>query len=149
MTDQTVPPGGRRPFGVLVVAGLQFLRAALLVGQMLGVSMFPNASWLHTAAQIPEPAAGTVAFVISRVLGIGLVAASILAGLGLMTGRRWGWVGSIVIAGLSLALGLGAWWDGHPVYLSMAINIVAVFYLNQREVRAVYEEQPTEAETAP
>ena len=83
---------------------------------------------------------------IARAIGIGLVAASVLVGIGLLAGRRWGWIGSIVISGLSLAFALGAWWDGHPVYAAMVINIVAVFYLNQREVRAVYDVVPAEAE---
>ena len=64
MTDQPVQGEGRRSLGVLVVAGLQFLRAVLLVGQMLGFSLFPDVDWLHIAAQLPEPASGTVAFVI-------------------------------------------------------------------------------------
>jgi len=146
MTDQPVQGEGRRSLGVLVVAGLQFLRAALLVGQMLGFSLFTNVDWLHIAAQLPEPANGTVAFVIARAIGISLVAASILVGVGLLAGRRWGWIGSIVISGLSLAFALGGWWDGHPVYGSMVINVIAVFYLNQREFRAAYDVIPAEAE---
>ena len=146
MTDQPVQGEGRRSLGVLVVAGLQFLRAVLLVGQMLGFSLFPDVDWLHIAAQLPEPASGTVAFVIVRAIGISLVAASVLVGIGLLAGRRWGWIGAIVISGLSLAFAIGGWWDGHPVYGSMVINVIAVFYLNQREFRAVYDVIPAEAE---
>jgi hypothetical protein len=149
MTDQPAPTEGGRPLGVLVVAALQFGRAALLVGQMLGFSLFPNVDWLHTAAQLPEPATGTVAFVIVTAIGIGLAAASVLAGIGLLAGRRWGWIASIVICGLSLAFALGAWWDGHPVYAAMVINIVAVFYLNQREVRAIFGELQPRDRLAP
>ena len=43
------------------------------------------------------------------------------------------------MSGLGLAFSIGAWWDGHAQYLAMAINVVAVFYLNQREVRSVYD----------
>ena len=43
------------------------------------------------------------------------------------------------MSGLGLAFAIGAWWDGHPQYLAMAINVVAVFYLNQREVRSVFD----------
>jgi hypothetical protein len=145
MTDQPLQATGRRPLGVLIVAVLQFARAALLVAQVLRVDLFPNVNWLQAATQIPEPAQGTVAFVISRVLGIALVAASVLAGAGLLAGRRWGWVGSIVLAGLSLAFAIGAWWDGHPIYLSMALNSIAVFYLNQRDLRAIYEDPAASA----
>ena len=43
------------------------------------------------------------------------------------------------MSGLGLAFAIGAWWDGHPQYLAMVINVVAVFYLNQREVRSVFD----------
>jgi hypothetical protein len=145
MTDQPVQTTGRRPLGVLIVAALQFARAALLMTQVLRVDLFPNVNWLQAATQIPEPTQGTVAFAITRALGLGLVVASILAGAGLLAGRRWGWIGSIVLAGLSMAFAIAAWWDDHPVYLSMALNVIAVFYLNQRELRAIYED-PTAAD---
>jgi hypothetical protein len=140
MTDQPVPIEGRRPFGVLVVAVIQFVRAVLLVGQMAGFEPFPNVNWLHISAQIPEPPPGTVEFVLSRVIGIGLVAATVLSGLGILAGRRWGWIAAIVLCGVSLAFGIGGWWDGKPTYLAMAINTIAVFYLNQRDVRAVFDD---------
>jgi len=79
-------------------------------------------------------------FVIAQGMGIGLIAASIAFGLGLLAGRRWGWVGAIVISGVSLAVCLGAWWAGDPLYPAMLVNVIAVFYLNQRDVRAVFGE---------
>jgi hypothetical protein len=147
MTDQPVQGDGGRPFGVLVVAVIQFVRAALLVGQMAGFEPFPNVNWLHISAQIPEPPPGTVEFVLSRIVGIGLIVATLLSGFGLLAGRRWGWVAAIVLCGVSLAFGIGGWWYGAPTYLAMTINTIAVFYLNQREVRAVFDEElPRETE---
>ena len=81
---------------------------------------------------------------ISRSLVV--LGASILLGIGLLADRRWAWVGAIVMSGLSLAFALGAWWDGRPAYVSMLINVIAVFYLNQREVRAYFDEPTGEAE---
>jgi hypothetical protein len=145
MTDQPAPTEGGRPLGVLIVALVQFVRAALRSARCWG-SAPPERRLAEDRRPVAGPATGTVAFVIARAIGIGLVAASVLVGIGLLAGRRWGWIGSIVISGLSLAFALGAWWDGHPVYAAMVINIVAVFYLNQREVRAVYDVVPAEAE---
>jgi len=75
---------------------------------------------------------------------------AIAFGIGLLTGRRWGWVGAIVLSGISLAFAIGGWWDGHPAYTSMLINVIAVFYLNQRDVRAIFGElQPGDEDDLP
>ena len=141
MTDLPVHANRlRRPLGVIVLAILQFGRAALVLRELLGLDLGDGFDWLRTAAQVPDPPPGTIAFTISRGLGVGILLASVAIGLGLLVYRRWAWVGAIVISGLSLALALGAWWDGQPMYLAMAINVVAVFYLNQREVRAAYDD---------
>ena len=141
MTD-TPPPADdrRRPAGVIILSGLQFVRAGFLIAQLAGLSLSANLSWLRGAAQLPDPPDGTPAWFISRGVGIALIATSLVLGLGLFTGHRWAWVGCIILSGVSLALALGAWWDNHPVYVAMAINVVAVFYLNQREVRAHFGE---------
>jgi hypothetical protein len=129
-----------RPLGVLVVAAVQILRAALLVGQFLELKATAGLEWLSASAQFVEPTPGTLSHTLIRAIGIGLAAASLAVAAGLLANRRWGWVGAIVLSGLSLAFAIAAWWDGHPVYLNMAINVIAVFYLNQREVRAVFDE---------
>ena len=56
--------------------------------------------------------------------------------VGLLAGRQWAWVLAIISSGLILAIDLGWWWSGEPRYGSMLLNSVAVFYLNQRDVRA-------------
>jgi hypothetical protein len=145
MTDLPVRPTGRRPLGVLVVAAIQLLRAALLVGQFLQLQATAGLEWLSASAQFVEPSPGTLAHTLIRAIGIGFAVASIAVAAGLLANRRWGWVGAIVLSGVSLAFAIGAWWEGHPVYLNMAINVVAVFYLNQRDVRAIFGElQPDE-----
>jgi hypothetical protein len=146
MTEELVQVEGRRPLGVLVVAAIQLLRGVLLVGQLLGVRI--GVDWLRIAAQVPEPSTDSVAYAISRGLAVALILATLAAGYGLLARRRWGWIGAIIISGLSLAFAIGAWWDGAPTYLSMLINVVAVFYLNQRDVRAVYEDPDVAAENA-
>jgi hypothetical protein len=141
MTDQPVPAARpRRPIGVLIVAAAQLLRALLIVGQFLELRFTAGLEFLASSAQFVEPTPGTVAHTLIRVIGIGLAAASIAVAAGLLANRRWGWVGAIVLSGLSLAFAIGAWWDGRPLYFAMAINIIAVFYLNQRDVRAAYED---------
>src|SRR6187402_1381107 len=148
--DQAVVQGGgSRPLGVLVVAALQFVRAILIVIQLLGLQVAIGTFRLESSFQIPEPAPGTVEFAMSRAIAAFLVVVSIAFGIGLLTGRRWGWIGAIVISGASLALAIGAWWYGNPPYLAMVINVIAVFYLNQREVRAIFGELQAKDKLAP
>jgi hypothetical protein len=140
MTDQPVQGEERRPLGVLVVAAVQLLRAGLIVGQFLQLQATAGLEWLSASAQFVEPPPGTLEEALVRIIGIGLAAASIAVAAGLLANRRWGWVGAIILSGVSLAFAIAAWWQGHPVYLNMAINVIAVFYLNQRDVRAIFGE---------
>jgi hypothetical protein len=140
MTDLPAQPTRRRPLGVLVVAAIQLLRAGLLVGQFLQLQATAGLEWLSASAQFVEPTPGTLAHTLIRLIGIGFAVASVAVAAGLLANRRWGWVGAIVLSGVSLAFAIGAWWEGHPVYLNMAINVIAVFYLNQRDVRAIFGE---------
>lgn len=141
MTTEPIPePRARRPFGVLVLIVVQVFRAAVLFVQVAGLysgEFFGGR--LAPAIQVPEPPPGTVAFWISRVLVVGLLAASLVIAVGLFRLRHWAWVGAIVLSGLSLAVAIGAWWAGDPRYSAMVINVVAVFYLNQRETRAAFD----------
>ena len=54
---------------------------------------------------------------------------------GLLARRQWAWVLAIVSSGVILAVDLGWWWTGEPRYTSMLLNVIAVFYLNQRDVQ--------------
>jgi hypothetical protein len=140
MTAQPVHTRDGRPLGVLVVALVQFVRAILVAVQLVGRTLLPDDSLLRISFQVPRPPPGTLEFVLAQALGIGLIVASIAFGLGLLSGRRWGWIGAIVISGVSLAVAIGAWWADDPLYPAMLVNVIAVFYLNQRDVRAAFGE---------
>lgn len=147
MTEESIQVEGRRPLGVLIVAVIQLARGVLLVAQLLDLRI--GIDWIRVAAQVPEPAPDTIAFWISRGLAIAFIVATLAAGYGLLAGRRWGWIAAIILSGISLAFAIGAWWDGRAPYASMVLNVVAVFYLNQRDVRAVYEDPDTAPEAPP
>ena len=65
----------------------------------------------------------------------GLLVASVLVVFGLLARRQWAWVLAIVSSGAILAVDLGWWSAGEPRYASMLLNVIAVFYLNQRDVQ--------------
>ena len=133
-------PSGRRtrlryPLGIIVIVALTAARCATLVAALLNLHGSPLADWLIGGSPLPQPAPGSDLEVIARILFIGLLVASVLVVVGLLAHKDWAWVLAIVSSGLILAIDLGWWWAGEPRYGSMLMNSVAVFYLNQRDVR--------------
>ena len=130
------PASTRYPFGVVVIAVLTALRCVTITAALVGLEGGPVADWVRSASPLPQPPPGSDFEIIARVLLIGLLVASVLVVSGLFGRRQWAWVLAIVSSGVILAIDLGWWWVGEARYGSMLLNAVAVFYLNQREVRA-------------
>jgi hypothetical protein len=135
MTQRGRLPTTRYPLGIVVIVVLTALRCATLVASLLDVQGSPLADWLRGGSPLPQPVPGSDFEVIARILIVGLLIASVLVVVGLLAHKEWAWVLAIVSSGLILAIDLGWWWSGEPRYSSMLINSVAVFYLNQRDVR--------------
>jgi hypothetical protein len=64
---------------------------------------------------------------------------------GLVALQRWAWVGIMLIVGLGLAVGIWLYFDSkvpgsgnEPRYANMLVNVIVVFYLNQRGVQAAF-----------
>ncbi len=58
--------------------------------------------------------------------------------VGLWQLRRWAWVLIMVQVGLSMLSDLYGYFYGDYSMLSMLINVIIVFYLNQREVQRAF-----------
>ena len=128
-------PRTRYPLGIVVIVVLTALRAVTLVAALLDIHGSEFADWVRSGSPLPQPAPGSDFEVIARILIVGLLIASVLVVIGLLANKQWAWVLAIVSSGLILAIDLGWWWSGEARYGSMLINSVAVFYLNQRDVR--------------
>jgi hypothetical protein len=135
MTQSGRMPRARYPLGIVIIVVLTALRAVTLVASLLEIQGSEFADWVRGGSPLPQPAPGSDFEVIARILIVGLLIASVLVVIGLLAGKQWAWVLAIVSSGLILAIDLGWWWSGEPRYGSMLINSVAVFYLNQRDVR--------------
>ena len=131
-------PTRKRPFGVLVLILLQIL-------SILGVALD------LAIVQIGQPSIyfGTVenptlllAFQILYILYLLVVVA------GLWQLRRWAWFIIMVQLGLTMALELWLYFIGSPFYLAMVVNVIMVFYLNQREVQQAFERRRRSQEAA-
>lgn len=67
--------------------------------------------------------------------GIGLIVS-----VGLWRLQRWAWVATMSWAGINMAQALWAYWIGEPQYSAMALSVVIVLYLNQRDVQLAFIE---------
>jgi hypothetical protein len=122
----------RRPFGVYAIAALLLLDAVALVTAASNESM---ARVLEFHFQVD--ALGHLP-VLSWVGAALLVAVT----LGLIALQRWAWVGTMVLIGVGLAIGIWLYFAGTPQYPNMLLNVLVVFYLNQRSVQEAFETSP-------
>jgi hypothetical protein len=130
------PDRRRRPFTLIALASLMLLKAALLLGVAAGVTMDGTGEIvrllrLEGFAEVirTEPAA----------VGLTLVVAGLLtlAALGVLALRRTGWLLAMVLTGVFVGIDIFGFLGGGANHLWMALNIITVFYLNQRDVRGV------------
>ena len=136
MTQRGSLVRSRYPLGVIVIAILTALRALAIFAGMVNLEGGRVADWLRAGSPLPQPSPGSDLEIITRAVLVGLLVASVLVVFGLLARRPWAWVLAIVSSGVILAIDLGWWWSGEPRYGSMLLNVIAVFYLNQRDVRA-------------
>jgi hypothetical protein len=135
MTQDERPGGPRYPLGVIVIILITVLRCVSIVAGLVNITGNGLADWLRASSPLPEFPPGSDQEIVAGFLLGGLLIASIIAVVGLLARRQWAWSLAIVSSGLILAIDLGWWYAGEPRYGSMLANVIAVFYLNQRDVR--------------
>ena len=145
METADTPRSEARPVGIYIVVALLLLRVLQLIGSLLQGSAFEVVDWLGTVSFIPPYPVGTPVGLAVRIMVAIFLVATLIAIVGMLRHEHWGWTMAIVTTGLILALNLGWWLSGEPRYLGMAINSIGVLYLNQRDVRIIFEE-PEEPE---
>ena len=130
------PSRSRYPIGVIVVVVIAALRCVTIVATFIGLQNDSAiVDWLVRSSPVPDIDPASDLGLIARAILIGILVASLLIVVGLLGHRRWAWVLAIVTSGLILALDLGWWFSGRPLYGSMLLNVISVFYLNQPDVR--------------
>jgi hypothetical protein len=135
----------RYPLGVIVVIVIAVLRCITIVGTFVGLQNDGGPiDWIIGSSPVPELAPGSELGLVAKVILIGILAASVLIVIGLLARRRWAWVLAIVTSGFILAIDLGWWFSSEPRYISMLLNVIAVFYLNQRDVRLSLRGEPVD-----
>jgi len=78
---------------------------------------------------------------LARFLFLAIISVQSLIIVGLWQLRRWAWVLIMVQVGLSMLSDLYGYFYGDYSFLSMIIDVIIVFYLNQREVQRAFSGQ--------
>jgi hypothetical protein len=63
---------------------------------------------------------------------------NLVATVGLVSGRRFGWIMAMSLSGWNVGYYLVLWWIGFPFYAAMALAVLIVFLLSTREMRHAY-----------
>ncbi len=123
----------RLPAAVYILAGLMVLKAVLLLGLVAGAAMTTLRSalglqlnWVLVAV-LDNPALAALLVVLAILL--------LLSAFGVVLRRRTGWLLAMVLTGLFVAADIYGFINGTTNHIWMALNIITVFYLNQRDVR--------------
>ena len=118
----------KRPFGVRVIVILQILSILGLVIE------YWEAIW-QFSSPLPELIGNNE---IATFITLIAVFYQFVVTIGLILLRRWAWLLFMVQLGLFMAFDLWAFFNGTPLYASMVISVLMVFYLNQRDVQQAF-----------
>jgi hypothetical protein len=124
-TPESIDRTRRWSFGLLAVAILRLADALNLTLHALQIGGI-GAS-LPRINDVPLTHAIELTVAVLTVVGV----------IGLLGGRRWGWVLTMLIVGLGLVFDLIQYLNGLPVPIALLLHVLAAFYLNQRSVRSM------------
>lgn len=138
MANEPSRKPGRRglPVTLLILAGLMALKATLLFALTLTAAITELRADLGMS-YVPElldairadPLSGVVLFLTAVLL--------LVSAVGILSRRRTGWLLAMVLTGVSVAIDIFGFLNGDVNHFWMGLNILTVFYLNQRDVREI------------
>ncbi len=120
---------GRRPFGVYAIIALSLLRVSMVALDMAAV-------WQgRPALFLPQPDNPLALYVVG---GLAIVAILVIS-LGMFQLKRWAWIATMILIGVNLVISIFNYLNGHLNAGAMLLDVISVFYLNQRSVQAAFE----------
>lgn len=128
------PARPRLPVTLYVLAGLMLLKAVLLTTLIIGASLPTLRQYLSIVALV-DLAEALEELPVAGAVGLAFAGLLVLSVVGLLARRRFGWLLAMVLTGLFIAVDIYGFVSGVANHLWQVLNIVTVFYLNQRDVR--------------
>lgn len=119
----------KRPFGIYAIMVLQLLNIAANFFGFVRLQMGMSTLVLPNVNDV-------------RVIGIVNIVVAVLLLLvvwGLWRLKYWAWFSTMVLTGIALIFGIWQYWHGATPYASLLINALIVFYLNQNDLRRLFE----------
>ncbi len=131
------PKTKKIPFGVKAIIVLQFVSAAITI-----VALSVNTD-LSARLQRIDPG---VAISHEALLFV-IILIQVMIAIGLWRMQRWAWFVMMVFVGWSMAVDIWRVMYGEANYLGMLLNVMMVFYLNQRDVQRVFSQLTAEEQS--
>lgn len=121
----------KRPFGIYAIIVLQLLNILANFTDVIRVQR-----GLSTLA-LPNVQDSRILAVVNIVIAVILIFIII----GLWRYQYWAWFATMVVTGIALILGIWQYFHGGSPYVNLLINSLVVLYLNQRDLRRIFEDQ--------
>lgn len=118
-----------RPFGVYVVLLLMLLQIVATITDL----------WATNFLKLPKFGIAnldneTILFIIHGAI----ILVIIITMIGLWRLKRWAWYANMIMFGIFLIWNILLYFMDEPVYVNLLVGIIAVFYLNLRDVQAAF-----------
>ena len=144
--DQPAPRARRQPFALVALAALMLLRAVLILLVVAGIAL--SESRIGELLQLPDVLNEAEYRFAFAALFVPIAALLILSAVGLLAHRRRAWLLAMVMTGAFVAVDIISFISGTQSNIWMFLNIVTVFYLNQRDVRELVGDAVPDAAAA-
>ena len=135
MSDAPEPIHARRkPVTLYILVGLMVVKSILIILVLGGAYSFNDGP---IGEALKMPGVGAAIREAPAAVGALILTAAVLmvSALMLLAGKRTGWLLAMVITGVSVAIDIIGFLAGAGSELWMFLNVVTVFYLNQRDIR--------------
>ena len=132
----TTPTQPKRPFGVYAIIALLLLRVLSIsldlerIRQGLTPLTLPD---LDNSSSLVVVIAITIAAILAVCIGLFLL-------------KRWAWIAVMILIGINLLYGIVYYLNGGQPFVSLLLDVISVFYLNQSTVQAAFERRPAPPE---
>ncbi len=125
------------PFGITAIIVLQLVSAAVTI-----VALSADTGLLDRLQHVDFSVAMT-----GEALLFVIILVQVMIAIGLWRMQRWAWFVMMVFVGWSMAVDIWRVMYGSPDYLRMLLNVIIVFYLNQRDVQRAFSQRIAEEQS--